>query len=338
MRLRNALGMLAIGICLALLAGGRARAETNRVRISHGYSTSYLPMMVMRDQHLLEAAAQQAGLGVITIEWQILDGGNNINDALLANAIDMAGVGTPGFLTLWSKTLNSPARAVIGISGVGTGSMWLNTNNPNIHSLADLTEKDRIAVPGIKTSYAALVLEMVAAKAFGQEHFDRLDPLTVGVPHPQAAAALMAGGTELDVHFASPPFSYKELENPKVHRVVDAMDVIGPLTAIMVMAPKPFADANPRLITAFIAAEEQAIKFIADHPTEAADIYIRVSGLKMSQADLLKVLNDGEQSYNIAPIGMMQYANFMAMTGLIKTRPSAWSDLFIAELRDRPGS
>src|SRR6185437_15539436 len=40
-----------------------ARAETKAVRLSHGYSTGYLPMMVMRDQKLIEKHAQKAGLG-----------------------------------------------------------------------------------------------------------------------------------------------------------------------------------------------------------------------------------------------------------------------------------
>ncbi len=320
------------------LGTGPAWAETDHVRISHGYSTSYLPLMVMRDQHLLEAKAAALGLGRIDVSWQILDGGNIINDALLADSVDIVGTGAPGFLTLWAKTVNMPRRAVIGVAGVGSGGMWLNTTNPNIHSIADLTAKDKIAVPGIKTSYAAVVLQMAAAKAFGPAQYDRLDALTVGMPHPDATAALLSGKTEVDVHFASPPFSYKEIDDPKIHRVFSSMDLIGPLTAIMVMAPKPFADANPKLMTAFLAAEEEAIAFIAAHRSEAAAIYLRVSGLKMSQADLERVLGDPEQHFGTAPEGMMQYANFMMQAGTIKTAPKAWTDLFMPELHDRKGN
>jgi NitT/TauT family transport system substrate-binding protein len=323
---------------VAALAAPMAFADTDHVRLSHGYSTSYLPLMVMRDQHLLEAQAAAMGLGKVDTTWQIIDGGNNINDALLADRVDILGIGVPGFVTMWSKTLNMAGHQVIGVSGTGTGGMWLNTNNPKLHSLSDFTAADKIALPGIKTSYAAVVLEMAAAKTFGARQYEKLDALTVGLPHPDATAALLSGKTEIDAHFASPPFSYRELQDPKIHRVFSSMDMFGPLTVIMVMAPKRFSDANPGLMKAFLAAEDKAISFIAGNRREAAAIYIRMSGLKMDQAELEKILADPEQAYSATPVGMMQYADFMAEAGSIKARPHAWTDMFIPQVRDLPGS
>ena len=49
--------------------------------------------------------------------------------------------------------------------------LWLNTIEPRITSLADYTPHDRIAVPGIKTSFAAVVLQMAVAKQFGIKHY-----------------------------------------------------------------------------------------------------------------------------------------------------------------------
>ena len=71
-----------------------ARAETARLRVSYGYSIGYLPLMVMRDQSLLEKHAAALGLGTLQVDWQVLDGGNNINDAMLAGALDIAGIGS----------------------------------------------------------------------------------------------------------------------------------------------------------------------------------------------------------------------------------------------------
>ena len=73
-------------------------------------------------------------------------------------------IGVPGFITLWSKAHGIPRSAVIGVSAISGGAMWLNTNNPNIHSLRDFTAKDKIAMPGIKTSFAAIALEMAVAR------------------------------------------------------------------------------------------------------------------------------------------------------------------------------
>ncbi len=105
-----------------------------------------------------------------------------------------------------------------GISALNSGALWLNTINPRIQSLADYTPKDKIAVPGIKTSYAAVILEMAVAKQFGMDNYTRLDPNMVGLAHPDAYTAMMSGSTEITSHMASPPFSYQELKNPKVHR------------------------------------------------------------------------------------------------------------------------
>jgi NitT/TauT family transport system substrate-binding protein len=327
--------LLSIGL---LLANQAARAESDHIRISHGYSSSYLALMIVRDQHLLEKHAAAMGLGKVEVAWQTMDGGNVINDAILAGSIDVAGIGVPGFITLWSKAHGIPRSQVIGVSAISGGAMWLNTNNPSIHSLRDFTAKDKIALPGIKTSFAAVALQMAVAKEFGIENYARLDPLTVGMPHPDATIALIGGKSEITAHMASPPFSHRELASPNIHRVVDTMDVFGPLTILMTMAAKPFADANPKTMEAVIAATEEAVGFIAAHKREAAETYIRVMNAKTPVDELLKVLDDPEAIYSTTPTGTMQYANFLAQTSGIKFAPAAWTDMFIPPIHAKGGS
>ncbi|MEI7710144.1 MAG: ABC transporter substrate-binding protein [Rhodospirillales bacterium] len=322
----------------ALCAAKAAHAEADRMRLSHGYSSSYLPLMIVRDQHLLEKHAAAMGLGKVETTWQALDGGNVINDAILAGSIDAAGIGMPGFITLWSKARAVPKSQVIGISAISGGAMWLNTNKPDIRSLRDFTDKDKIALPGIKTSFAAIALQMAVAKEFGIENYARLDPFTVGMPHPDAAIALMGGRSEITAHMASPPFSNQEVANPKIHRVLNTRDVFGPLTILMTMASKPFADANPKLMLALIEATDEAVAFIAAHKREAAESYIRVMNAKTPLDDLLAVLNDPEAGYGTTPTGAMQYAQFLLHTGTIKVAPAAWTDLFVAPMHGRSGN
>ena len=322
----------------ALVAAQAARAEAGHIRISHGYSSSYLALIVVRDQHLLEKHAAAMGLGKIEVTWQAMDGGNVINDAILAGSIDVAGIGVPGFITLWSKAHGIPRSQVIGISGISGGAMWLNTNNPNILSLRDFTAKDKIAVPGIKTSFAAVALQMAVAKEFGIENYARLDSLTVGMPHPDAAIALIGGKSEITAHMAPPPFSNREVSSPNIHRVLDTMDVFGPLTILMTMASKTYADANPKTMEALIAATDEAIGFIATHKQEAAETYIRVMNATTPLEELLKVLDDPEAIYSTTPKGTMQYAQFLAATGTIKYSPTAWTDLFILPTHAKGGS
>ena len=54
--------ILAAGAASLAIARSPRAAETGQLRISHGYSTGYLPLMVMRDQRLIEKHAASIGL------------------------------------------------------------------------------------------------------------------------------------------------------------------------------------------------------------------------------------------------------------------------------------
>ena len=251
---RNVLRLTMAATLATSLFGGAinaAHAEANEVRISHGYGILYLPIMVMSSEHLLEKQAKAAGLGDVKVSYRILDGGNVINDAMLSGALDIASLGVPGFLTLWDKTRGS-AMEVRGLSSLSSSSMYLMTRNPNVKTLADFSDKDRIAVPGIKTSLPAVVLQMAAAKTFGDKQFNKLDPITVPLPHPDATAVMLAGGSQINSHMASPPFSYTEAAAPGLHRVFNTVDVLGNITLDMTYTSKKLDRKSTRLNSSHI--------------------------------------------------------------------------------------
>jgi NitT/TauT family transport system substrate-binding protein len=328
----------AAALCVLVSGTGRANAEATEVRISKGFGILYLPLIVMDDQKLMERAAAKAGLGDIKVTWHTFDGGNVINDAMLAGAIDIAGTGAPGFIALWSKAKGNAKSEVIGVSGLSSTSLYLNSNNPAIKSLADFTEKDRIALPGVKTSLSAVVLQMAAAKQFGVENYAKLDPFTVSLPHPEALTALLAGKTEVTAHFTSPPFSYLELKDPKIKRVINSVDVLGNITLDVVFASKSFADANPKTIAAFLAALDEACDYIARDKEGAADIFVRASKVKISKDEVVGILKDPDTRFSATPNGVMNFADFMQRAGTIKVKPANWSDLFVPILHNRQGS
>jgi len=315
-----------------------ARAETQELRVSRGFGIHFLPLYVMEKLRLVEKHAASAGLGDVKVSYRVVDGGNVINDAMLSGALDVAAIGVPGFLTLWDKARAIPGREVVGLGAVGSGSVWLMTRNPKVKALADFSDQDRIAVPGIKTSFVAVVLQMAAAQAFGPENYAKLDPLTVGIPHPDALAAMLAGKTEISAHFCSPPFSYIEYDTPGIHRVINSSDVLGALTIIMAYATKSFVAANPRLSQAFVAALDEAGKFIPAHKQETADIYNELATTKTKPDVMMRMLDDPDTHFTVAPEGVMKYAEFMHRVGTMKTKPADWKDLFFPTVHDRPGS
>jgi NitT/TauT family transport system substrate-binding protein len=335
---RKTLTAIAVAIAALLGVGGAAHAEVKEVRISKGFGILYLPLIVMEDQKLLEKQAEKAGLGPLKVNWLTLDGGNVINDAMMSGSLDIAGTGAPGFITLWAKAKGIPAAEVIGVSGLSSTSLWMNTNNPNINSLKDFQASDKIALPGIKTSLSAVILQMMVAQEFGRENYAKLDPLTVGLPHPEALVALTSGRTEIKAHLTSPPFSYLEVKDSKVHRVANSVDILGRLTMDVTFAPKRFVDANPKVVQAFLDALDEADDFIAKDKNAAAEIFVRVSKVKTTKEEIMEMLQDKDTWFSTTPEGLLKIADFMNGAGSIKTKPASWSDLFVTQLRDRKGS
>lgn len=325
-------------IALAAFAIGSASAEGAEVRISHGYGVLYLPLMVMESEKLLEKHARAAGLGEVKVAYLVLDGGNVINDAMLSGALDIASIGVAGFLTLWAKARDNPALEIRGLSGMSSSSLYLMTRNPNVKSLKDFTDKDRIAVPGIKTSLPAVILHMAAAKEFGDANYSRLDPITVGLPHPEALTVLLSGKGEINSHMASPPFSYIEDSTPGLHRVFNSVDVLGNITLDMTYTSRRFYEANPKLCAAFIAAMNEANSLIAKDRKKAAAIYLEVSKQKSSPDEIVKILNDPSSRFSTVPDGTMKYAEFMFRVGTIKAKPGSWTDLFFPAVYGVAGS
>ena len=149
-----------IGACilvLALLGPGHAAAEVDKVRIGVQPGLTHLPWAVIEHERLIEQRAKAAGLGEVNVEWFHFAGGAALNDGMLSGKLDFAETGPPSLIILWAKSQG----AFKGLGASGASPMVLVTRNPQVHSIADLTDKDRIAVPAVKTSTQAIVLAIV---------------------------------------------------------------------------------------------------------------------------------------------------------------------------------
>jgi len=232
----------AVLLLAATLLPGVAKAET--VRIARQFGISYLPLVLMQEAGLLEQEGRVRGLD-LTVDWISFTGGPPINDALISGSIDLAAGGVGPMLTLWGRTRAN--LRVKGIAALCSMPIWLNTNNPAVRTIADFTERDRIALPGVKVSIQAVVLQMAALQAFGTGQQNRLDPLTVSMGHPDGQAALLGARTEITAHFTAAPYMYAEAASPEVHRVLDSYDVLGgPQPSTWSGPPRATTTATPR--------------------------------------------------------------------------------------------
>lgn len=95
--------------------------------------------------------------------------------------------------------------------------LHLVTTNPNVKSIADFTSKDRIAMPGIKTSYQALLLQQALIKKLGPDQANKLDAITVALGHPDAMAALPRAVNRKSILILRLRYLYsQEMADPRV--------------------------------------------------------------------------------------------------------------------------
>jgi NitT/TauT family transport system substrate-binding protein len=327
---RWAAAVLAATIALAVVP---AAAEPDTIRVAEQFGISYLPLQMMREHGLIKKHAGELGLDV-DVEWLRFSGGTAMNGALLSDNLDFAAGGVGPLLVIWDRTKgNIDVKAVTAINSM---PLYLNTNNPNVRSIEDFTENDRIALPAVKVSIQARTLQMAAEQA-GMP-YDALDDLTVSMPHPEGVAALTSG-TEVTGHLTSPPYQYQELEDSDVHRVFSSYDVLGgPATFNTLYARASFREENPKAYEAVFNALDEAIRMINDDRPAAARVYIKQTESKLAPAFVEKIVMDPEIQYTLTPVNTMKYAEFMHKVGAIESKPESWKDYFFPEAHGLDGS
>ena len=149
----------------------------------------------------------------------------------------------------------------------------------------------------------------------------------------------MTTGNSPMCHSTTRPFvSGSNSRMTSCSKVLSSTAVLGNITLDVVFAMKQFTVQNPKLTQAFAAAQEEANAYIARDRKGAAETFLRISKIKLTQAEVEAMLADPDNQFSTTPVGMMQYVDFMGLAGTIKTRPKAWSELFIDSVKSRKGS
>src|SRR3954471_11317877 len=170
-RMAYAAGALLLSFRLAL----PAVAEVDKVLITYQPGLTYMPVILAGKNKLIQKHAAAAGLNNVTVDWIRLTSGGATVEALVTNNVDVATSGATNLLLAWDRTRGE----VKGLAASGGAPMLLVTRNPNVKTLADFSEKDRIAVPTVKVSTQAVLLQVAAERTFGEAGRGKLDPITI---------------------------------------------------------------------------------------------------------------------------------------------------------------
>jgi NitT/TauT family transport system substrate-binding protein len=328
-----AASVAALAVLISLASDATAEGK---IRIAEQFGVSYLPLQMMRKHNLIEKHRKEHGLDV-QVEWARFSGGAAMNDGLLSDNIDIGSGGVGPLLVIWDRTRGS--MNVKGIAAINTMPLFLNTKNPDVKSIKDFTEKDKIALPSVKISIQARILQMAAEQAFGEGSHEKLDHLTVSMPHPDGTAAMLSGGSEITAHLSSPPFQYQQLYKENIHRVFSSYEILGgPHTFNTVWAKESFRENNPKTYQTFLSALKEAMEMIKADRRAAAQTHVELTKSKLDPAFVERIISEPDIDYTIVPKKTMEFAEFMQKVGAIKIMPESWKDYFFEDIHDQPGS
>jgi NitT/TauT family transport system substrate-binding protein len=330
--------LLAIGFVATMLPGVMARAQVPEIRFARQFSMGYLQFNVMEHHQLVEKHAKALGIPEVKVVWATFNSPAAMNDALLSGSIDIVSGGVPGLLTIWART-HGTANAVKGIAAFTSQPVLLNTRNPNVKSITDFTDQDKIAVPAVKISVQAMMLQMAAAKQWGLANYAKLDALTVGMSPPDATVALLSDSAGITSVFSVPPFQSQQLEKEGIRTVLNSYDVFGGShTFTLAWTSSQFRDKNPTLYKALVAAFDEATQMLNKDVKPAAQYWIDNVKSKLSVEKVAEIASGAQVKWTMVPENTMKYAEFMHAVGSIKAMPATWKDLFFPEVHGLPGS
>jgi NitT/TauT family transport system substrate-binding protein len=338
MRLFRSLTVYVLSGAYAAALTGAAAAQGPEIRFARQFSMGYLQFNLMEQHKLLEKHAKTAGIPEVKVTWATFNSPAAMNDALLSGSIDIVSGGVPGLLTIWARTRGT-ANAVKGIAAFSSQPILLNTRNPAVRTIADFTEQDKIAVPAVKISLQAMMLQMAAAKQWGQASFAKLDPLTVGMSPPDATIALLGQAADITAVFSVPPFQFQQLEKPGIRTVLNSYDVFGgPHTFTVAWTSTRFRDQNPALYKALIAAFDEATQILGKDVKEASRLWLENVKSRLTVEKVAEIASGKQVRWTMVPENTMKYAAFMHAVGSIKAMPTDWKELFFPEVHSLPGS
>ena len=124
-----------VALLLAAVANG-ANAEVTEISVAQQYGVSFLPLMVMEREKLVEKHAKALGLPDLKANWVSVAGPSVMNDGVISGAIQFIAVGAPSLITLWDKTKNNVQVKGVQINAEGTAAVAVKGANVSVNANA----------------------------------------------------------------------------------------------------------------------------------------------------------------------------------------------------------
>jgi len=301
--------LIRLSLCLLCVVflfplNGCGKKETKEINIAEQFGIAYAPLQIMREQKLLEKA-----LPGVKINWKQYGGPTPIREGMLAGEVDFGFMGAAPVLIGLDNGMEWKYA-----TGISFNQVALVTDRPEINSITDFSDTDRISVlsPG---STQHILLCIASSKAFGDPN--KFDNQIVPLSHPDAMDALIAD-TEVTAHFSTPPYLDKELAHG-MKIITTGEEILGePFTFITGVAMERFYEENPEGYDAVIRTLNEAIDYINNNMDEAVATLAPVYDI--DEASLKKQMTYNGTIYSNQLKGIEKLSEEMYRIGLLKHR------------------
>lgn len=291
-----------------------ATASSDTLGIAYQTGLSYAPALIAKEQGLIEKNYKDATGNDITIEWNQMSSGADINTALASGSIDVGMLGVGPVVTGITSGLDYKICA--NLSGQAYGLM---SNKADIKKLTDLIgSQEQIALVNIG-SINHVILGMALKNAGEDPH--ALDSNLVAMANPDGMSAVQSGSIACNLTYST--FLSRERDDSSLHEIKEVTEA-WPVenTNVVAVATTKLHD-NEALYKAVCDAFIAGQKYIAENPEEAADILAKYDD--NDPKDELRYLQEG--TYSEKTKGVFEMATFMAENEFIDNAPESYESL-----------
>ena len=314
--------MLALGLALSIAspAGAAFAGETKaagdaKLSLAYQYGLGYAAVTIAQQEDLIEKAYKEATGADLTITWNQMSSGADINTAIASGDIDAGFMGVGPAISGISKELGY--KIFTNLCGQEQGMM---TADESIQNFDDLIGSDhQIALVNLGS-----IQHIMLAMALDAQGYDphALDSNIVAMKHPDGMAALLSG--TVAAHLTSSPYIFQEQADDTLHAVGE-IDKTYPVdrTFLLGIASESIREENPALYDALVEGIKEGTDLINENVDEAAAITSEFDG--NSVEDEVEYLKKG--SYSVDTSGVTDIARFMFENQFIDTDPGTYEDL-----------
>lgn len=289
--------------------------ENATLDVAYQYGLGYVPVVIAKEKGFIEEAYKDATGKELTINWNQMSSGADINTGIAAGSLQVGFMGVGPAISGVTKDVGY--RIFTNISGQ---EHCLMTNDENINSFEDLIGSNhQIALVNIGS-----IQHIILAKALYNAGYDphALDSNLVAMAHPDGMSALESGSVAC--HLTSSPYIYMERSNKDLHEIQEVTEALTVDDSFIVgVASEELYDGNKELYQALCDGLQAASDYISNNMEEVAKITCELDGNSLE--DELEYLQKGK--YTSETSGIFELAVFMADNDFIDEKPESYSSL-----------